>query len=157
MTDLINEFIAEGWPPEQLRNLKKRSACLSSMWVVRESIRAIEKRLKRSWNNTQWRSSFDTNILLYAENRGRPEDKFCLDFLRGMVASGNTCFVPENIIYEFLRVATHPRVFPLPCALRKRLFFWTRYSPFQIFRVLGATERHWSSLRDLIAELGELS
>ena len=56
----------------------------------------------------------DTNILLYVVNRGCPEYEFCLDFLRGLVATGDTCFVPENVIYEFLRVATHPRVFPKP-------------------------------------------
>ena len=48
MTDLINEFIAERvWPLEQFRNLKNRSAYLSSIWVVRESIWPIEKPLKR--------------------------------------------------------------------------------------------------------------
>jgi predicted nucleic acid-binding protein len=39
----------------------------------------------------------DTNILLYAVNRGCPEYEFCLDFLRGLVATGDTCFVPENV------------------------------------------------------------
>jgi predicted nucleic acid-binding protein len=43
----------------------------------------------------------DTNILLYAANRGCPEHKFCVDFLREIVATGDICFVPENIIYEF--------------------------------------------------------
>ena len=73
----------------------------------------------------------DTNILLYAVNRACPKNELCLDFLRGVPTTGDTCFVPENIIYEFLRVATHPRVFPQP-VLRTRLAFWMHYFQFRI-------------------------
>ena len=99
----------------------------------------------------------DTNILLYAVNRACPENELCLNFLRGIVASGDSCFVPENIIYEFLRVATHPRVFPQPLRASEAVGFLDALLSVSNFRVLGATERHWSSLRALIAELGEPS
>jgi predicted nucleic acid-binding protein len=56
----------------------------------------------------------DTNVLLYAVNRACAEHESCVNFLREFVTAGDTCFVPENVIYEFLRVATHPRVFPQP-------------------------------------------
>jgi toxin-antitoxin system PIN domain toxin len=99
----------------------------------------------------------DTNILLYAVNRACPESELCLEFLRGIVATGDTCFVPENIIYEFLRVATHPRVFPQPLRASEGVSFLDALLSVSNFRVLGATERHWSCLRTLVAELGEPS
>jgi uncharacterized protein len=99
----------------------------------------------------------DTNILLYAANRGCPEHEFCLDFLRELVATGDTCFVLENVIYEFLRVATHPRVFPQPLRASEAVQFLDALLSVPNFRVLGATERHWSSLRALITQLGEPS
>ena len=99
----------------------------------------------------------DTNILLYAANRGCPEHKFCVDFLREVVATGDSCFVPENIIYEFLRVATHPRVFPQPLRAPEAVSFLDALFSIQNFRILGASERHWSSLCALVTELGEPS
>ena len=99
----------------------------------------------------------DTNILLYAVNRACPESELCLEFLRGIVATGDTCFVPENIIYEFLRVATHPRVFPQPLRASEGVSFLDALLSVSNFRVLGATERHWGCLRTLVAELGEPS
>jgi toxin-antitoxin system PIN domain toxin len=99
----------------------------------------------------------DTNILLYAVNRGCPEHALCLDFLQGIVAGGDTCFLPENVIYEFLRVATHPRVFLQPLRSSEAMSFLEALLSVPCFRVLGATERHWSSLRGIVTELGELS
>jgi toxin-antitoxin system PIN domain toxin len=99
----------------------------------------------------------DTNILLYAANRACPEHQLCLDFLRAIVSSGDICFVPENIIYEFLRVATHPRVFPQPLRASEAVHFLDALLSPSSFRVLGATERHWVGLRALVTEVGELS
>ena len=99
----------------------------------------------------------DTNVLLYAANRACSEHEFCVNFLRESVAAGDTCFVPENVIYEFLRVATHPRVFPQPLRASEAVNFLDALLSVPNFRVLGATDRHWSSLRDLVMELGEPS
>ena len=79
----------------------------------------------------------DSNILLYAANRGCPEYESCLDFLRGLVSAGDTCFVPENVIYEFLRVATHPRVFPQPLRASESVNFESA-PPFSIVAFVRA-------------------
>jgi toxin-antitoxin system PIN domain toxin len=99
----------------------------------------------------------DTNVLLYAVNRGCPEHEFCVSFLHETVAAGDTCFVPENIIYEFLRVATHPRVFPQPLRASEAVNFLDALFRVRNFQILGATDKHWGSLRDLIRELDEPS
>jgi uncharacterized protein len=97
----------------------------------------------------------DSNILLYAANRGCPEHQLSLDFLRETALTGDVCFLPENVIYEFLRVATHPRVFPQPLRASEAVSFLDSLLSVSSFRVLGATERHWSNLRALLRELGE--
>jgi uncharacterized protein len=99
----------------------------------------------------------DTNILLDAANRDCPEHESCVNFLRETVAAGDSCFVPENIIYEFLRVATHSRVFPQPLRASQAVSFLDALFCVRNFQILGATPRHWESLRGLVAELGEPS
>ena len=99
----------------------------------------------------------DTNILLYAANRECPEHRFCLTFLQGTLATGDTCFLPENVIYEFLRVATHPRVFPQPLRASEAVKFLDAVLCVSNFRIIGATDGHWGSLRALVTELGEPS
>ena len=88
----------------------------------------------------------DTNVLLYAANRACSEHEFCVNFLRESVAAGDTCFVPENVIYEFLRVATHPRVFPQPLRASEAVHFLDGLFCVRNFQILGATDRHWESL-----------
>jgi toxin-antitoxin system PIN domain toxin len=99
----------------------------------------------------------DTNVLLYAANRACSEHEFWVNFLRESVAAGDTCFVPENVIYEFLRVATHPRVFPQPLRASEAVHFLDGLFCVRNFQILGATDRHWESLRGLVTELGEPS
>ena len=56
----------------------------------------------------------DTNILLYAVNRDDPRSSMACRALESLLNSGSPWVLSWNIVYEFLRVATHPRVFPSP-------------------------------------------
>ena len=97
----------------------------------------------------------DTNILLYAANQGCPEHHACRRFLIETVAAGDICFLPENVIYEFLRVVTHPRVFPRPLPASEALKFLDALISVANFRVLSVTQNHWKSLHALVEELGQ--
>ena len=97
----------------------------------------------------------DTNILLYAANQGCPEHHACRRFLLETAAAGDTCFLPENVIYEFLRVVTHPRVFPRPLRASEALKFLDALISVANFRVLSATQKHWKCLHALVEELGQ--
>ena len=55
----------------------------------------------------------DTNILLYAVDRASPLHEKTRAFLDERRAGEGLC-VTWSILYEFLRVATHPRVFRSP-------------------------------------------
>jgi hypothetical protein len=69
-----------------------------------------------------------------------------MNFLHKTVAAGDTCFIPENIIYEFLRVATHPRVFPQPLCASEAVSFLDALFCVRNFRILGATNANVQDL-----------
>jgi len=59
----------------------------------------------------------DTNILLYAVNRSDERSARASRSLESMVNGGSHWAMSWSTVYEFLRVATHPKVFssPLDC------------------------------------------
>jgi len=56
----------------------------------------------------------DTNILLYAVNRDDERSTRAGRSLESIVNSGSSWALSWSIVYEFLRVATHPKVFSMP-------------------------------------------
>ncbi|MEA1927411.1 MAG: TA system VapC family ribonuclease toxin [Candidatus Auribacterota bacterium] len=56
----------------------------------------------------------DTNILLYAANTNSGEHKICRRFILECRKQVSPWYLTWGIVYEFLRVATHPRVFRKP-------------------------------------------
>src|SRR4051812_19531271 len=56
----------------------------------------------------------DTNVLLYAANGAAPEHEKCAALLDRWRRDPSPWFTTWGILYEFLRVATHPKVFPRP-------------------------------------------
>ncbi|MBI2345954.1 MAG: PIN domain-containing protein [Deltaproteobacteria bacterium] len=58
----------------------------------------------------------DTNILVYAVNQEGPRHEPAKAYLSDLLASPGPWYLCWAIVYEFLRVVTHPKVFasPLP-------------------------------------------
>lgn len=56
----------------------------------------------------------DTNVLLYAVNGAAPEHRRCRALVEAWRKDASPWFLTWGILYEFLRVSTHPRVFPSP-------------------------------------------
>lgn len=59
----------------------------------------------------------------------------------------------EGILYEFLRVATHPRVFPRPLTKGQAIAFLGPFWISPAFTILTAGERHWELLRREVESL----
>jgi hypothetical protein len=61
----------------------------------------------------------DTNVLIYAADEESPYYARCRELLEGWRSQPSAWYVTWPILYEFLRVSTHPRVFrnPWPVAL----------------------------------------
>jgi hypothetical protein len=88
----------------------------------------------------------DTNILLYAANRDADEQRAAASFLYHAANSGEQWFLTEGILYEFLRVATHPKVFQRPLTWQEGLSFLKPFLGSSKFLILTAEQRHWTLL-----------
>ena len=98
----------------------------------------------------------DTNILLNSVNRDsfhHEESRDCLD----AVANGSERWcMTWSIMYEFLRVATHPRVFQRPLDLNKAHSFLSNLFESNTFCFLSETDEHQMVLRTCLNELPRL-
>jgi uncharacterized protein len=95
----------------------------------------------------------DTNILLYAANSDSDENHAAVKFLSAAATSPEQWFLTEGIIYEFLRVSTHPKVFPKPLDWKEAMRFFRPFVETSNFLILTADERHWSLLEEILPAL----
>jgi len=92
----------------------------------------------------------DTNILLYAANRDAEEHRAASSFLKAAGEGIDPWYLTEGILYEFLRVTTHPRVFDRPLTWRQALQFLQPFLTGPAFRILEVGERHWEILKQVM-------
>ena len=76
----------------------------------------------------------DTNILLYAVDRDSPEHAVCRAYLQKWRRRPDPWHLTWGIIYEFLRVATHPNVFRKPVRLNRHSLSLRRFWQLPGFR-----------------------
>ena len=95
---------------------------------------------------------FDTNILIYALDEGAALHEACLSRLERARRDSSPSYLTWSICYEFLRVATHPRVLLRPRALEEAWDFLERLLESPSFSILLPTERHQSALAQTIRE-----
>lgn len=95
----------------------------------------------------------DTNVLLYGANSDAEEHAAAHAFLVGIGRTRDPWYLTEGIVYEFLRVSTHPKVFPTPLAWRDALAFLRPVLEADNVHVLHAEEGHWPLLADILGEL----
>jgi toxin-antitoxin system PIN domain toxin len=93
----------------------------------------------------------DTNLLLYAVNPDALEYPRAHALLEEWREGDRSWFLTWGIVYEFLRVSTHARVFPEPLQL-ERAWEWVR----MLLRspragILIPTDRHAAVLDELAA------
>lgn len=96
----------------------------------------------------------DSNILVYAANRDCEEHAGALTAVEGWLSGPVSWVLTWGIIYEFLRVATHPRIFRRPLTARQALAFLDPLLTSDLVTVLGPTPRHESLMRTTVREFG---
>jgi hypothetical protein len=89
----------------------------------------------------------DTNILLHSVNSDSPVHKQARKALESYVNGAERYGFSWNIIYEFFRVSTHPRVFQQPLSFKQAQEFMSQ--------VLGGNAAFVVSETDLHAEMIE--
>ena len=94
----------------------------------------------------------DTNILLYAVNTAAPENAAARRFFHDAAARGTPWCVTWSVIYEFLRVSTHHRVFAKPLDAERAWGFVEALLRSGMVGILQPTDRHASVLHQTLAE-----
>ena len=95
----------------------------------------------------------DTNILLCGINRDASQHAAARSFLTAAGSSSEQWYLTEGIVYEFLRVSPHPRVFPEPLGWREAIDYLDRFLTSPRFSLIRAGERHWTVLAKVMEEL----
>lgn len=96
----------------------------------------------------------DTNILVYAVNRDCDEHRAAAEAVHGWLAGALPWALTWGVVYEFLRIVTHPRIFRRPLTADRALQFLDPILTSDLVSVLGPTTRHEDLLRSTIRETG---
>jgi predicted nucleic acid-binding protein len=99
----------------------------------------------------------DTNILVYPADADSQFHAPCRDWLERQLARPDAWFTIWAIVYEFLRVTTHPRVMRNPWSAPAAWEFVTALLASPGLGVLVPTQRHADVAGEVILKLPHLS
>jgi len=91
----------------------------------------------------------DTNILLYSANPASAEHSSAYAAIEGLRKGASPWFLTWGVVYEFLRVATHPVVFPRPLSVAAAVSFIGHLLESPWVEVLRETDTHFSELEEV--------
>jgi toxin-antitoxin system PIN domain toxin len=99
----------------------------------------------------------DTNILVYAADEDSPFYGRCRELLEEWRIRTSPWYVTWGILYEFLRVITHPRVFRNPWPVLKAWEFAEAILSSTSLSFLIAGERHSDVVAEVLKNIPSLS
>jgi toxin-antitoxin system PIN domain toxin len=99
----------------------------------------------------------DTNILVYAADEDSSLHKRCARLIEEWRRQSSVWYVTWGILYEFLRVITHPRVFRKPWSVTEAWKFVEAILASPSLGILVAAERHADVAAEVIKSLTSLS
>jgi len=99
----------------------------------------------------------DTNVLVYAADEDSPYHARCLERLKSWRLQAEAWFVTWGILYEFLRVTTHPKVMRKPCTAPRSWEFVSILLDSPGLGVLIPTERHAAVAAQVIEDIPHLA
>ena len=98
----------------------------------------------------------DTNILLYAVDTDSPDHAKCRALVEGWREQASPWHLTWGIVYEFLRVATHPNVFRKPFTLAQAWSFVEAVLAVPSLAPLLPTERHSHVASEVFSEIPDI-
>ena len=99
----------------------------------------------------------DTNVLVYAADVDSPFHATCREWVERQRGRADAWYTTWAILYEFLRVTTHPRVMRQPWSAPAAWGFVQALLASPGLGVLGPTQRHAEVAAQVIAELPHLA
>ena len=99
---------------------------------------------------------FDTNVVVYAARRDSEFHTPCRQRIAEVGAASSPAFLTWNVCYEFLRVITHPRIYPQPWSLYDGCRHLRMLLASPNFGLLLPTENHLDLLIQVATELPDI-
>ena len=99
----------------------------------------------------------DTNVLVYAADEDSPYHGRCLEQLNTWRRQAGAWYLTWGIVYEFLRIATHPRVMRQPWGTLRAWEFISALLASPGLDILVATDRHASVAEEVFAGSPQIS
>jgi len=96
----------------------------------------------------------DLNVLLYALNADGPHHAAAKAWVEQALSGDETVGVPWVVILGFLRLSTHPRVFPKPLEPAQAVAVVDSWLARPCVETLAPGSGHWDVLRGLLLETG---
>ncbi len=95
----------------------------------------------------------DTNVFVHAADRRSTEHRACKRVLDAWLAQNMVWYSTWGVLYEFLRVVTHPKVFRHPLPSDQAIAFVRGLLACPSFEILAHTERHDAVLAETAARV----
>jgi toxin-antitoxin system PIN domain toxin len=99
----------------------------------------------------------DTNILVYAADEDSPFHNRCYELIEEWRKQTSPWYVTWGILYEFLRVSTHVRVFRKPWSIADAWGYVKAVLSSPSLGILIAGERHASVAEEVIKSIPSMS
>ena len=99
----------------------------------------------------------DTNVLIYAADQDSPYHVACRDWIERQRGRADAWYSTWSILYEFLRVTTHPRVMRRPWVAAAAWDFVAALLASPSLSVLVPTQRHSDVAAQVIREIPHLA
>ena len=99
----------------------------------------------------------DTNILIYAADVSSESHGACAGLVAAWRRQSGAWYATWPIIYEFLRVVSHPRLSPQPWQVSQAWGFVEVLLESPGFDLLAETHRHPAVVAEVLGELPDLS
>ena len=94
--------------------------------------------------------AIDANILLYASNSASRERDRALEFLTGCAQRSEIMCVAAGTLMAFLRISTHPAIFPSPLTWRDAIANIEALLALPHVRVIHDGEGFWEVFRGVV-------
>ena len=94
----------------------------------------------------------DTNILVYAHRAESPLHEGALEALTALAEGDEPWGIPVQVVGEFLRVVTHPRIFTPPSSTSDARAVIDALLASPSGRLLAPGERHWHLLQAAVED-----
>ena len=96
----------------------------------------------------------DVNILLYAVNPDAPHHDRLVEWWEEQLNGDESIGLAWTVTVGFLRISTHPRVFPDPLTPEGAIHHIDTWLALDVVSLVTETRDHWRTLRALLTDVG---